>query len=602
MKKFFLIALIALLCSMGFARGTWSIMNADPNGIIGFEDNMNSSFMKVKMPSHLRTQAIEKWQNKEYEVVSFPYGYHVKGMMISGGLIQGTQPYTWDGNFDIKISKVWRPSDAVRNELANFKTGQKISRTRYKSNGGRYVIVGTDYKVYAKQVQVKWHYEDMTSDARVRWGTSSDEDCLFKISICGDGYYGQYQCGNFLFEQVNVEKEVDFVPTTGIFVPEPPPPTPPVVIIPPKPVSPIVIVPPTPKPADPIVIVPSAPKPEPYKKWFTPKLEYWGWVSHSQDHFLESSPDSLYNPETGTNITIIQRSSNPIFGNIPWTLIGGGGVRFRPSDSFGLAAEVYAEDQEDILASKLNFQVEKYFGSLKSETRLFMGPEWRNRQYPYWKRTVLTYGADTETEVSVIRYDLSPLTTVESGLQGGLHHFWDREKYNFASLYLAQMFREEDEKFKSGSREIKAQVKWEDDFLVRNSYIRGEVSHFSFPKSLENNGLYVPTQDKTVVEFQAGARLSDNSPMRLTLGIRDIRINNGRVKTEIQDSDGNKYKRFDVFAALHINPFLNSRRLWFEARISHSSTEQKYDTYTFLNTEDKHFLGFIMKFGFYVSK
>ena len=63
MKKFFLIALIALLYSVGFARGTWSIMNADPNGIFGFEDNMNSSFMKAKMPAHLRAQAIEKWQN-----------------------------------------------------------------------------------------------------------------------------------------------------------------------------------------------------------------------------------------------------------------------------------------------------------------------------------------------------------------------------------------------------------------------------------------------------------------------------------------------------------------------------------------------------------
>lgn len=437
------------------------------------------------------------------------------------------------------LSTEWEKGDAFRKFRIFYKGdtfgssiyGGKLSKTNRLFRDGK-ITVGFD-KAYAKYVEC-YRFDDKISTTLEGLNLSPGfiEVEYYAYYYFGNGYGGCIQCNN-LGRDYTVEKYY---------------------------ISPIVR-----EPCEPDTV------------WITEidtiyvdrcrSLVSWsGWVSHAQDHFAESTPDSInYGDYYVTDL------KDKHDDQLIWSLLGNitGKVHLGSWSLVGSFEAGYNDGPVDwqvrFLGIEKNWN-DKFF--------LQFGPEYRYREWTKWEKVIINYIDPNNFEFQMqghraAIFDLGCYLQME---------WFNLSGDNHARLYYAQGFRQPGSRVESSTSEAKFSFKLE----PKDWYLFFGTKYQFMPTTMVDD-INVPMLDHLSFEPRIGYSIHQN--WILFARYRNIR---NRTFENVHNPDWSLYERQDFGGGLFFRPqkMLGIKNFYAELIFSDSHIKEIFKNH-YQDTQDE---------------
>jgi hypothetical protein len=297
-----------------------------------------------------------------------------------------------------------------------------------------------------------------------------------------------------------------------------------------------------------------------------PKVSWSGWISHSQDHFAESTPDSInYGDYYVTNL------KDKHDDQLIWSLLGNitGKVHLGSWALVGSFESGYNDGPVD-------WQV-RFLGIEKNwKKRFFLqfGPEYRYREWTKWEKVITNYIDPYNFEFQM-RGHRSAIFDLGCYLQ---MEWFNLTGDNHARLYYGQGFRQPGTRIEVGTSEVKFSFKLE----PKKWYLFLGTKYQFMPTTVVDS-INVPMIDHLSFEPRIGYSIHPN--WILFGKYRNIR---NRTFEDSFNPDWSLYERQDFGGGLFFRPqkMLGIKNLYAELIFSDSHIKETFKNH-YQDTQDE---------------
>ncbi len=446
-------------------------------------------------PSNVREAAIKKWEEGDSSrgFATFSKNDTFEGSTF-GGKNSGTTPIVWYGTVTIVFEE----------------------------------------PVYSKYVDIYVHNEQIIDNIEEFYLDNQIE--RYQYHYFGDGYAGKEHCGNLAWKYELIE------------------------------ISPVNLLVEEQEENEALDVVEDEPC-EPDTVWMPadtvriecerPLVSFSGWVSHAQDHFAESTPDSIdYGDYYYTNL---RDSRN---GQLIWSLLGNITGKLHLGTSWSLVTSYEAGYNDGPLDWKVHV-----LGIEKDWNRKFylqFGPEYRYREYGWWTKEITNW-------IDPYNYEFKMQENRISIFDLGCYlqmDWFNMTGDNHLRAYFGQEFRIPGQRIKIATSELQLSAKLE----LAKWYIFGGFKYQNMPLTVVD-GIYIPLIDHLSFEPRIGYSFHQN--WILFFRYRNIR---NRTFEDINNPDWSTYSRNDYGGGLFYRPkkLLGIRNLYAELVISDSHIKEEF--------------------------
>lgn len=297
-----------------------------------------------------------------------------------------------------------------------------------------------------------------------------------------------------------------------------------------------------------------------------PKVSWSGWISHSQDHFAESTPDSInYGDYYVTDL------KDEHDDQLIWSLLGNitGKVHLGSWSLVGAFESGYNDGPVDWQVRFLGIEKNWY-------ERFFLqfGPEYRYREWTQWEKVITNWISPNNFEFQMQGhragvFDFGPYLQME---------WFNLTGNNHAKFYYGQGFRQSGTRIELGTSEVKFSFKLE----PQKWYLFLGTKYQFMPTTIVDS-INVPMIDHLSFEPRIGYSIHPN--WILFGRYRNIR---NRTFEDIYNPDWSLYQRQDFGAGLFFRPnkLLGIKNLYAELIVSDSHVREKFKN-PYQNAEDE---------------
>lgn len=430
----------------------------------------------------------------------------------------------WNKGDEYRKYRVFQQGDFLQGTVYSGKLPGTVPIVKYGK-----ITIGFD-KAYSKYVEC-YKYGQQVADSIEKLNIAEDGSLkdvqYYAYFYFGDNYAGRYQCNNAGRDFENIKVYLQSKPSK------------------PKVVTKIDTV---------------------YIDRCRPKVSWSGWISHAQDHFAESTPDSInYGDYYVTDL------KDKHDDQLIWSLLGNitGKVHLGSWALVGFFEAGYNNGPVDWQARFLG--IEKNWND-----RFFLqfGPEYRYREWTKWEKIITNYIDPNNFEFQMqghraAIFDLGAYLQME---------WFNLTGDNHARLYYGQGFRQPGTRIETGTSEVKFSFKLE----LEKWYLFFGTKYQFMPTTVVDS-INVPMIDHLSLEPRIGYSIHPN--WILFARYRNIR---NRTFEDFWNPDWSLYERQDFGGGFFFRPqkMLGIKNLYAELILSDSHIKETFENH-YQNTEDE---------------